>query len=151
MVRDNFSMLPIVAFLLVLLALLMLWPPGVDPLNDPELKQSGLLNPIMADYRFLEYMAQDSYFPSYLVRKGQNILVTLCYEIESQSPKSPRQVYKLTHAATRKFNALQAAFFREDSEIETAAAENIARDIAFIGKSYGFDLKIEKAISPRYW
>ena len=44
------------------------------PLNNPEL----------ANHTFLQDMYDDDYFPPELVQKGENILVELCRQIETE-------------------------------------------------------------------
>jgi hypothetical protein len=85
------------------------------------------------------------------VDKGKAILLDLCFQIEEQQPKNLKALYKLTHAATDKFNDLQEAFEEQDSEIETAARESIGMDFYFISQSYGFDADIEELIATRDW
>lgn len=111
---------------------------------------AGLENKEAQEYEFLSEMYDDNYFPNHLVDKGKAILVGLCKAIEEQNPKG-EEVYKLTHAATEKFNDLNNEFGENGSEIETAARENIGGDVEFILKAYGYNLDIEQAIAPRDW
>jgi hypothetical protein len=90
-------------------------------------------------YPFLQEMLDDDYFPSFLVGKGQKILLRLCEAIEAQAPPDLPALYRLTHAATEEFNALALEFEAHDSEIETAARDNIGVDFLYIAKTYGFD------------
>jgi hypothetical protein len=114
-------------------------------------KQESLTNEVLRDYFFLKEMYEDSYFPDKLVRKGQLILVRLCAAIEQQQPTTLAQLYKLTHAATAKFNDLQEEFWAADSEIETAARDCIAVDFRFIATAYGFEADMEELIATRDW
>lgn len=102
-------------------------------------------------YSFLEDMYTDDYFPNHLVSKAEQILISLCIDIEADKPKNSTQVLKLTHAATIEFNYLAGDFWDAGSELETVARESIARDIKFILLAYNFNVDIEKAISPRDW
>ena len=111
----------------------------------------SITNPKLKDYDFLKEMKEDSYFPNFLVEKGVIILKELCIQIESTSPNTDEEIYKLTHSATEKFNGLQEEFEDNESEIETAAREAIAEDFDVIVKAYGFDLDIEEVIAPRDW
>ncbi|CCN72760.1 DUF5713 family protein [Vibrio nigripulchritudo] len=110
-----------------------------------------LKNEALKEYEFLKGMYRDQYYPNFLVDKGKDILINLCTNIESQSPKTKEEVLKLTHQATDKFNDLQEAFWQHDSEIETVAREYIAEDFISILKAYGFEIDIEDAISTRDW
>lgn len=112
----------------------------------------AITNPTLATYPFLEEMLEDSYFPDHLVRKGIEILHGLCEQIEAESPADLDALYVLTHAATDAFNDLAEEFEEADSEIETAARENIGRDVAAIAAGYGFaDADIEELIATRDW
>jgi hypothetical protein len=109
-------------------------------------------NPTTKTHPFLKEMYDDDYFPNDLVDKGRDILLRLCAELEEKAPMDDAGVYALTHVATEEFNALAEEFDERDSEIETAAREAIAADIAVILKAYGFGhLDIEEAIAPRDW
>ena len=108
-------------------------------------------NEKLSQYTFLDEMQRDSYFPSHLVAKGQQLLAALCESIEAQAPADLDALYALTHATTLAFNALGEEFEDEGSEIETAARDNIGGDIAFIAAAYGFDADIEELIAPREW
>jgi hypothetical protein len=110
-----------------------------------------ITNSKLQHYDFLKDMYADSYFPNFLVDKGKQILMDLCEAIEKQKPDDPDEVYKLTHAATEKFNELAEEFYDNDSEIETAARESIGENFDYIVKAYGFDLDIEEVIAPREW
>jgi hypothetical protein len=114
-------------------------------------KQEDLKNESVRSYSFLESMYKDSYFPDKLVDKGKAILVSLCFKIEKEQPKSLDELYELTHAATDKFNDLQEDFEEADSEIETGAREAIAEDFAFVARAYGFEADIEELIATREW
>ena len=70
------------------------------PLNNTEL----------ANHTFLQDMYDDDYFPPKLVQKGENILVELCRQIETEQPENLDALYELTHAATERFNELAEEF-----------------------------------------
>ncbi len=119
--------------------------------NSKMIKQTELSNPEIKEYKFLDCMYQDSYFPTFLVDKCRNILLALCYKIETNNPTTLDQLYELTHAATEKLNDLEDEFFNNDSEIETVARECLAKNFEFIANAYGFEADIEELIAPRYW
>ena len=102
-------------------------------------------------YPFLEPMYNDSYFPKPLVDEGKDILINLCFKIETQKPKTTSQFLVLTHEATESFNQLQVKFASQGSELETAAREAIGADIEFIAKTYGCNENIEILIENREW
>lgn len=114
-------------------------------------EEAKITNAKILNYPFLSEMYSDSYFPRHLVDEGKSILLELCAEIEKNKPTTPADVYKLTHAATIRFNELAVDFGKSGSELETGARENIGKDIDFILKAYGYNLDIEEAIAPREW
>ena len=114
-------------------------------------QQMELTNKTMTEYSFLKEMYNDPFFPNNLVDKGKQILIDLCYQIESEKPKNLEELYKLSHNATDKFNDLQEEFYENESEIETAARESIAMDFEFTSNAYGFKADIEELIATRDW
>lgn len=108
-------------------------------------------NPHLQHYDFLSSMRHDAYFPAPLVEKGRQILIRLCQAIEAGQPQSLDALYALTHAATNEFNRLAEEFEAHDSQIETAARENIGEDFEAIAKAYGFDADVERLIATRHW
>ena len=119
--------------------------------EQQRMTQNDIKNEQLKVYSFLKDMYSDSYFPNFLVDKGKAILVELCIEIEQDNPTTLDELYKLTHAATNKFNDLEDEFGENDSEIETAAREAIAVDFEFIAKAFKFDADIEELIATRDW
>ena len=110
-----------------------------------------LTNPKVKNHFFLKDMYKDNYFPNFLVDKGKNILLDLCFKIEREKPKDEAGVYRLTHNAIEMFNDLQDEFYENDSEIETAARDAIGTDFRFILSAYSYDVDIEEAMAPREW
>ncbi len=115
------------------------------------MNQKDLTKDKLKEYQFLKEMYGDPYFPNFVVDKGKDILVELCFQIEKQKPQDLEALYKLTHAATDRFNDLQDDFAEHDSEIETAARECIAMDFEYIAEAYGFDADVEELIETRDW
>ncbi|MFD1604395.1 DUF5713 family protein [Flavobacterium artemisiae] len=113
------------------------------------IKQQDLKNKTIRNYRILEGMYKDSYFPRQSVDKVKAVLLEFCFNIEKSKPKSLEQLYELSHDATGKINNLQDEFYRNGSEIETAAREVIAIDFEFISKAYGFKADTEELTSNR--
>ena len=110
-----------------------------------------LKNEKVKGYSFLKEIYEDQYFPNNIVDKGKIILINLCSKIENKKPDTLEELYKLSHKSTEEFNDLQEEFYENDSEIETAARENIAMDFEFITKSYGFEADTEELIATRDW
>lgn len=113
--------------------------------------QMELTNSKVKEYRFLDCMYHDSYFPTFLVDKCKAILLGLCSEIEMKKPSSLEEFYKLTHLATDKLNGLQNEFYDNNSEIETGARECFAENFEFVANAYGFEADVEELIATREW
>lgn len=109
-------------------------------------------NSKILQYKFLNEMYEDAYYPPHLVDEIKNILVDLCEKIESNQPENLDGLYLLTHAATEKINDLKDAFEEADSEIETVARGAMGTDFYFIAKAYEYyDADHEELISSRDW
>lgn len=117
----------------------------------PSNMTTGIMNDSLKDYKFLEGMYGDEYFPKFLVDKGKQILINLCLRIEQEKPKTLQDLYVLTHASVEEFNALEDDFMENGSEIETVARECIALDFEHIAKAYGFNPDLEELIATRNW
>lgn len=112
----------------------------------------AIQNPKALAYAFLEDMYADDYFPARLVDKVTKMLLHLCEQIEQQKPAALDALYKLTHAATEKINALQEQFEDDGSEIETVAREIISDNFCFIASIYGFEnADREELVATRDW
>jgi hypothetical protein len=124
---------------------------GSNDSEAKELQKMVIKNQSLKNYKFLDEMYKDGWFPNYLVDKGKNLLIRLCEKIESENPKTLDQLYMLTHEATEAFNDLEEEFEENDSEIETVARECIGANFFDIAKAYGFDADREELIAPRNW
>jgi hypothetical protein len=150
---NNFKLLTAAIILLVAAFLIIRANKrGKTQFEIADVSKGMIKNEQMKNYSFLSGMRADSYFPSFLVDKCENILVELCIRIENESPQNLKQLYKLTHHATNKINGLEDEFFENGSEIETAAREIIAMDFEVIAKAYSFEnADIETLIATRNW
>ncbi|MEU2062781.1 DUF5713 family protein [Streptomyces sp. NPDC013455] len=109
-------------------------------------------NTQVAGYAFLAALYEDGYYPDRALDKGRAVLLALCERIEAERPADLGALYRLTHAATEEFNALEEDFEEAGSEIETVAREEIAGDFRFVARAYGFpDADVEELIAPREW
>lgn len=125
---------------------------GSDQTAKHRVEQSNLTNPQMRVHPFLQTMSNDGYFPDFLVEKGKTILVELCFQIEADNPKTNTELFRMTHAAAKKFDALQDEFIANGSEIETVATEAIVLDYAVVAAAYGLDAPLELVIGPaEFW
>ena len=111
----------------------------------------AITNKVLKNYKFLDEMYQDSWFPNFLVDKCREILIKLCEKIESENPKTLEHLYILTHAATEELNELEEEFEENDSEIETVARDCIGTNFFEIAMAYGFKADREELIAPRNW
>lgn len=119
--------------------------------QSKNLTKMELNNEQVKNHSFLKDMYEDRYFPNKLVDKGVDILLNLCYQIETKKPKNLEGLYLLTHYSTKEFNNLQNEFYQNESEIETVARDCIAMDFEFIANAYGFNADTEELIAPREW
>jgi Family of unknown function (DUF5713) len=111
-----------------------------------------ITNQTLQDYKFLDEMYKDGYFPDHVVDMGKAILIRLCEKIESEKPSDLEELYKLSHAATDEFNDLQSVFEENESELETAARDCIGGDFEQIAIAYGFtNADVEELIATRDW
>ncbi|EDY42898.1 DUF5713 family protein [Streptomyces sp. SPB074] len=109
-------------------------------------------NPALRGHRFLDALYDDDYFPAPVLDRGVAILRRLCARIEAAPPAGLPGLYALTHAATREFNALEAAFEEAGSEIETVAREEICEEFWRISRAYGFEeADVDELTAPREW
>ena len=102
--------------------------------------------------KLLQGMYQDDYFPKFLVDKVRDILIDACQDIETQKPENLEALYQITRRATERINDLQEEFADNDSEIETAARDDIAVSFGHIASVYGFpDADLEELVAGRDW
>jgi len=138
--------------LFVLLLIITVTSCNLNPYNPmKKINQISLSNDKIKEYKFLECMYQDSYFPEFLVDKCKDVLLALCFNIENNKTNSLESLYVLSHAATEQINDLENEFDENDSEIETGARECLAINFEFVAIAYGFDADIEELIATRDW
>ncbi len=143
----HFIIVAVVSVVLVVLINL-----GISKLQTPKIEPGTVIqNQHIARYVFLEPLLEDDWYPTHLIEKGQTFLRTMCIEIEQTQPSTESDLFKITHRAVRKFNALEQELESEGSELETDAREQIAEDVSFVLSTYGFDVDLEEALAPRNW
>jgi hypothetical protein len=102
--------------------------------------------------QLLKGMYADGYFPTFLVDKVRDVLLDACREIESRKPRGHQALYRITCRATERINDLQQEFEENNSEIETAARDDIAVSFGYIASVYGFpDADLEALVATRDW
>jgi hypothetical protein len=97
-----------------------------------------ITNPALVEFRFLDEMFEDDYFPDPLVEKCVLALKQLCEKLEAKPDKAG--AIALSEAAVETINALMPEFIKQDSELETGARDAICDDFHMILSSYGYEV-----------
>lgn len=103
-----------------------------------------------ADYKLLDAMYRDGYFPDFLVDKVKEQIqkVIACLEAGEKDPKKLQEKFDVMTLA---INDLQEEFEENDSEIETSARDSIGETVQYILQWFQVDLDVEDAIGARDW
>ncbi|SDP30103.1 hypothetical protein SAMN04487897_1714 [Paenibacillus sp. yr247] len=99
---------------------------------------------------YLVGMYNDPYFPNSLVDKVKAQLVEVVEYLESGN-RSINDIQLKFDDMTDAINELQADFYEDDSEIETAARDSIGKTVEEILKHFNIRLDAEEAIRNREW
>lgn len=102
------------------------------------------------NYKLLDEMYQDAYYPDFLVDKVKDELQKVIDLLESGETDIEAVQTKLDEAVCA-INDLQEEFDENDSEIETVARECIAADVAYILEWFYIPIDTEEAIRERDW
>ena len=102
------------------------------------------------NYKLLDEMYQDEYYPNFLVDKIKDHLQKVIDLLES-GETGTEAVQETLDEALRSINDLQEEFDENDSELETVARECIAATVAYILKWFNIPIDIEEAIRERDW
>lgn len=102
------------------------------------------------DYKLLDEMYQDGYFPDFLVDKVKTELQKVIGLLESGETDTEVIQEKLDEAVCA-INDLQEEFDENDSEIETVARDCIGGTVGYILKWFGIPIDTEEAIRERDW
>lgn len=103
-----------------------------------------------AEYKLLEDMYQDGYFPDVLVDK----IKALIQEVIAFLETGERDLVKIQEkfdAMTLAVNDLQEEFEEHGSEIETVARDSIGETVGYILQWFDLELEAEDAIGERDW
>lgn len=103
-----------------------------------------------ADYRLLEDMYQDGYFPDFLVDKVKALVQNVIGFLET-GERNLEKIQSKFDEMTLAINDLQEEFEDNDSEIETAARDSIGETVAYILEWFDIDINVEDAIGERDW
>ena len=102
------------------------------------------------DYKLLDEMYQDEYYPDFLVDKVRGELQKVIDLLKSGETDT-EAVQEALDEAVCGINDLQEEFDENDSEIETVARECIAADVAYILEWFGIPIDTEETIRERDW
>ena len=100
------------------------------------------------NYKLLDEMYQDDYYPAFLVDKVKDELQKVIDLLESGETDT-EVVQETLDEAVCGINDLQAEF--DDCEIETVARECIAATVAYILEWFNIPIDTEEAIRERDW
>ncbi len=103
-----------------------------------------------ADYKLLEEMYEDGYFPGFLVDKVRNLVQEVIDFLES-GEKDLEEIQEKFDEMTLAVNDLQEEFEDNGSELETGARESIGETVDYILKWFNIDMDVEDAIRERDW
>lgn len=103
-----------------------------------------------ADYRMLDDMYKDDYFPDFLVDKIKGLMQKVI-EILEAGERNLETIQNAFDKMTLAINDLQEEFEDNDSELETGARESIGETVAYILNWFDIDMDVEDAIGERDW
>ena len=102
------------------------------------------------NYKLLDEMYQDDYYPTFLVDKVKDELQKVIDLLEGGETDT-EVIQETLDEAVGGINDLQEEFDEHDSEIETVARECIAADVAYILEWFHIPIDTEEAIRERDW
>ena len=102
------------------------------------------------NYKLLDAMYQDEYFPGFLVDKIKRLIQNVIGFLET-GERDLKLIQHKFDEMTLAINDLQDEFEDNDSELETAARESIGETVAYILEWFQIDLDVEDAIGERDW
>ena len=102
------------------------------------------------NYKLLEDMYQDEYFPDFLVDKIKMLIQNVITLLEKEE-KDLEIIQDKFDEMTLAINDLQEEFEENDSELETVARDSIGETIEYILQWFDIDIEVEDAIGERDW
>ena len=102
------------------------------------------------NYKLLDEMYQDEYYPNFLVDKVKDELQKAINLLETGETDTEIIQKKLDEAICA-INDLQEEFDENDSEIETVARECIGAAVIYILAWFDIPIDVEEAIRERDW
>ena len=102
------------------------------------------------NYVLLEDMANDGYFPEFLVEKVKERILSVIRLLEG-GETDMEMIQNRLDEMTLAINDLQEEFEENDSEIETVARDSIAVTLEYILQWFDFAIDVETALRERDW
>ena len=102
------------------------------------------------NYKLLEEMYSDGYFPDFLVDKVKTLIMKVI-ELLEKGERDTQKIQKAFDKMTRKINKLEKEFEKNDSELETVARDSIGATVEYILRWFEIDIDVEDAIGARDW
>ena len=102
------------------------------------------------NYKLLEEMYSDGYFPNFLVDKVKALIMKVI-ELLEKGERDTQKIQKAFDKMTIAINDLEEEFEENDSELETGARESIGATVEYILRWFEIDIDVEDAIGERDW
>lgn len=102
------------------------------------------------NYKLLEEMYSDGYFPNFLVDKIRDLIQNVIDFLET-GERDLDKIQARFDEMTLAINDLEEEFEDNDSEIETVARESIGETVRYILEWFDIDIDVENAIGERDW
>lgn len=102
------------------------------------------------NYKLLDEMYQDEFFPDFLVDKVKEEIQKVINLLETGETDTEMIQEKMDEAVCA-INDLQEEFEENDSEIETAARDCIGETVGYVLEWFSIPIDVEEAIRERDW
>lgn len=102
------------------------------------------------NYKLLDEMYQDEYYPDFLVDKVKGELQKVIELLETGETDTEVIQERLDEVVCA-INDLQEEFYENDSEIETVARDCIGETVGYVLEWFGIPIDVEEAIRERDW
>ncbi len=102
------------------------------------------------DYKLLEDMYDDGYFPDFLVDKVKDQVQAVIRFLEA-GERDLEKIQDKLDEMTEAINDLQEEFDEHGSEIETVARDSIGETVEYVLQWFDIGIDVEDAIAQRDW
>lgn len=102
------------------------------------------------NYKLLEEMYNDGYFPDFLVDKIKALIQNVIDFLET-GERDLNKIQNEFDKMTLAINDLEEEFEDNDSELETVARDSIGVTVEYILKWFDVNIDAEDAITEREW